>query len=200
MKKITMLLIICVLFSFSITGCVFNKNDSWKNAYADVLRSLPVLSDNNTYTFALRDLDNNKMPEIIILKHNGNALNAVYTVYSYDDNIYKAGDYSNPAGQCVTGLCFSNNSMFPGLFECWEAEGVEHYGYLSVTKGKLIYEDLWYMNRTSDPPHQVEISNNKQLINESIATFPPYEYSDNLLEMYPVNDENIDEKIKNFIS
>lgn len=162
---------------------------AWKEAYAEFLRNFPGLTDNVVRCFSLRDLDDNGIPELIIIQGNGVA-NAVLTVYSYDGNVYKIGDYTDPKIG-VSGLRISNNPIYPGLFTLWWGGGVEHYGYLKIGEGLLKHEDLWYMDRTKEPPQQNEISDDKQLINESIKAHPSYEYTDNLLNMHLINDDNI---------
>ena len=37
------------------------------------------------------------------------------------------------------------------------------------------------------------LTNNEQLFDESVNAYPPYEYTENLLEMYIINDDNIAE-------
>jgi len=211
MRKIVILITLMVLFTIS-TGCALNRKDkpnsspslssinteaeTWQNAYTAFLKDLPVLPDKSTYSFALRNLDNEETPELLIIQQDENALNAVLTVYAYNGNVHKIGDYSNQKESFVGGFRFSNKLEFPGLFECWWGGGVEHYGYLSVKEKQLVFEDLWRMNLTSDTPQKTEISGNKELINESINVFPSDDNTDNLLEMHLVNNENIDKIIQ----
>ncbi len=165
--------------------------ETWQDAYAEFLRSFPVHADKDVQTFSLRDLDNDGVIELIIIESDG-VVEALLSVYSYDDNVYKVGDYTDPKIG-VAGLRVSNNSMFPGLFTLWWGGGVEHYGYLTIQEGKLISEDLWYIDRTKDLPYQFELSDNIELVNESINAHPPYDYSENLLEMYLLEEGNIAE-------
>ena len=73
--------------------------------------------------------------------------------------------------------------MLPGLFEMWHSGGEEHYGYLSIEDGELVYEYLWHNDRTVTPPQETTISDNQQLVDESIKLNPPYDSDDNLLEL-----------------
>jgi len=66
---------------------------------------------------------------------------------------------------------------------------------LTVKEERLIYEHLYDIDRTGEAQQQIVFSNDKQLIEESINANPPYEYTDNLLEMYPIDDDNITEII-----
>ena len=194
-KKITFIACIFLLLISCKTQPLLNTDNEtefWRDGYAVFLRNLPVLGDNMIFSFFLRDLDNSGVPELMIVQMNQTAHDDVLTAYSYDGEVYKIGDYSNPKKSFTDWFRFSNSPAFPGLFECWVGGGVEHYGYLSVKEGKLTYEYLWYDDRTKEPPQQIEISGNKLLIDESIDAFPPYDYTDNLLETYLVNDNNID--------
>lgn len=180
MKKFVILLTFIILFSLTIIGCTEsdeaqnsnntqnsgNQNIStssntntqtqtWQSAYIEHLKKLPAPSDNLGYsTFGMRDLDKNGIPELLIIQQDSNALNAILTVYSYDSDIYKIGDYSNPKKLFLGGFRFSNNPDIPGLFECWWGSGVEHYGYIYVKDRKLFYEYLYYDDRTAEPPHR----------------------------------------------
>jgi len=117
----------------------------WQEAYIAFLRNFSASTESGVSEFALRDLDNNSVPELIITQTDANAMSAVLTVYSYDGNVYKVGDYSNPKESFVSGFRFSNKLAFPGLFEVWWGGGIEHYGYLTVKKRNLAYEYLYYI-------------------------------------------------------
>ncbi len=195
MKK-NRIVILWILIMLVFSGCSPDKSnhnlkeESWREAYAEFLGNFPGLTDYNHSEFALRDLDNDGMEELIIIQCN--EVDGILSVYSYDGSIYKTGEYSD-AKIGVAGLRFSDNLMFPGLFNEWWGGSIEHYGYLTVKDGRLIYEYLWYMDHTTEEWEQIEVSDNKQLINESIIAFSSYEDIDNLLEMYLINDDNISE-------
>ncbi len=167
---------------------------TWQEAYVVFLRDFSVFTDNEP-SFSLRDIDNNGIPELIIVHEDGKTTDSVLTTYYYDGTVYKIGDYSD-SKIGVAGLRISDNPMFPGLFTSWWGGGVEHYGYLTVRNERLSYEYLWYIDRTTEPPRQKEISNKKELINESINAHSSNYYTHNLLEMYPINDENINLLLK----
>jgi hypothetical protein len=170
--------------------------EAWQKAYAAFLKSFPVLADYEVYEFSLKDLDNSGVPELIIVQSN--ATGGILTAYSYDDKVYKIGDYSD-AKIGIAGLRVSNNLMYPGLFTCWWGGGVDHYGYLTVKEGRLTYEDLWYDDHLAAPPRQKELSGDKQLVKESRDAHPPYDYQDNLLKMYIINVDSIDDSIDDSI-
>ncbi|MGI6247985.1 MAG: hypothetical protein ACOYJX_01070 [Acutalibacteraceae bacterium] len=215
LKKIEIfeLITLCAVLILSATGCASKDNSQnteisnslftsienveakeWQNAYSEFLKEFS-LSNNKVASFALRDLDGSGVPELIIIQEDENALNSVLTAYSYDGNVNKIGDFANESTSFAEGFRLSKKTMFPGLFESWHGGGVEHYGYLSLKDGKLIHEDLWYCDRTKEPPHQEVISEDKQLVNESIEAYPPYDYSDNLLETHLISNNNFDETI-----
>ena len=168
----------------------------WRDSYRAFLKDFPVLSNCDVSGFSLRDLDNNGIPELITVQSDSNSMQGILIIYSCDDIIYKVGEYTNPK-LGVAGLRVSSNQAFPGLFTCWWGGGMEHYGYLTIQDEKLIHEDLWYDDHhVEDSPGLVQISGDKQLIKESMDAHPPYDYTENLLEMYPVNEDNIIEIIK----
>ncbi|MCL2766967.1 MAG: hypothetical protein FWD21_04715 [Peptococcaceae bacterium] len=165
----------------------------WQQAYALFLRDYPVTVDDDDQVdcFFLRDMDNSGVPELLIVQMNGLAMDAVLSVYAYDNDVNKIGDYTNPEEKFLGGFRFSNNPMYPGLFDQWWGGGMEHYGYISVKDGKLISEHLWFDNKAVEPPHQEIISTNQQLVEEAVRVFPSNENSDNLVELHIINDENI---------
>ena len=116
-------------------------------------------------------------------------------VYSYDNRVYKIGEYSDPKIG-ISGIRISENPEFPGLFNQWWGGGVEHYGYLEVREKQLIYEDLWYMDRTGAAPYQNQVSNKEALIRESMTLFSDDDDMGNILEPVLINDENIDKMFR----
>ena len=111
-------------------------------------------------------------------------------VYSYDDEVCRIGECDDPNSFAGTFL-FSDHLEYPGLCSCKWGGGIERYGYLSIKDNQLVYEDLWLTDRTLDTPEQKDISNNKELINESINLFKPNEYDANILEEYPISVDGI---------
>lgn len=49
------------------------------------------------------------------------------------------------------------------------------------------------MDRTSDVPQQIEVSDNKELVHESMRVFLPGDNTDNSLKTYLMNNDNINE-------
>ncbi|MCL1858779.1 MAG: hypothetical protein FWF92_06050 [Oscillospiraceae bacterium] len=210
---LTLLFLSVLSIIFTITSCksdtstikdftgendiVNDSTEEWRNAYIWFLGEFYIdTHDDNIYSFSLRDFDNNAIPELIILKSD--MMNdGVLEVHFYDESgIYKIGEYHDP--KVAAGYRVSDNPLFPGLFTLWWGGGKEYYGYLTVVESELIYEDVWLMDRTKESPVQTEISNNEQLIAESVNAHPPYDYPDNLLEMHLVNADNILEIIMSY--
>ena len=73
---------------------------------------------------------------------------------------------------------------------------MEHYGYLEVREKRLIYEDLWYMDRTGAAPYQSQVSNKEALIRESMNLFSDNDDESNILDTVLINDENIDKMFR----
>ena len=199
MKKVILMVSFVILITFSAIAYSSyvkmhivreSEPEAWQEAYTTFLKDFSAKSNYDNHEFSLRDLDNNGIPELIIIQTH--PAEELLTVYSYDRNVREIGDYSN-VKIAMAGLRISNNPMFPGLFTVWWGGGVEHYGYLTVKEGVLTYEDVWRNDHTLETPFQEEISNNKQLIKESIDAHPPSEYTDNLLKTYPFSNDAIDE-------
>lgn len=174
--------------------------EPWQEAYGMFLWEFSFFDDDSVsklgseeifYKFSLRDLDNNGIPELLIFQLQKGGFNQKLTVYTYDENICKLGDYKNPTGSFISWFRIPNNSMFSGLYDCWYEGGQEYCQYLVVKDGTLVCEYLWNINRLGESPVLTELSDNKQLINDSIEAFPPYEYRENLLKTYFVNEQNI---------
>lgn len=116
------------------------------------------------------------------------ALNAVLTVYKYDGDVCKLGDYTNEKGSFVSWFRQPGNPMFPGLYDCWHSDGQEYCRYIWVVEGELVCEPLWQMDRTEEHPVLTELSGKAELVADSINAFPAYEYSENLLESYSLDE------------
>ena len=59
----------------------------------------------------------------------------------------------------------------------------------------MIYEDLWYMDRTGAAPYQSQVSNKEALIRESMNLFSDEDMG-NILDPVLINDENIDKMFR----
>lgn len=164
--------------------------DAWQNAYALFLKDWPALPDEYVLVFSLRDLDQDSIPELLIRQGNEKDQTRRLFVYSYDDGVCKIGECDDPNSFAGTFL-FSDHLEYHGLFSCKWGGGIERYGYLSIKGNHLVYEDLWLMDRTLDTPEQKDISNNKELINESINLFKSNEYDANVLKEYPISMDGI---------
>ncbi|MCL2773096.1 MAG: hypothetical protein FWD71_07075 [Oscillospiraceae bacterium] len=158
-------------------------------AYAAFLANFHTESEKMIARFALRDLDNDGIPELLIVQENGSTgLDAVLSVYTYASyTICKLGDYSNAQTSFVSALWFSNNPMYPGIFDSCNDWDMDRYSYVYIKDRKLVSEELWDDDHTTGPPHKVEISSDRQLIDESVNVYADWYSRDNILEMYPIN-------------
>lgn len=203
MKKIRLLIFggtLVILLTCILNKKTFENGESieqtvntYMKAYESYLRSFPELHDYEYSGVALRDLDKNGVPELIIVQVD--EADGILKVYSYDNRVYKIGEYSDPKIG-ISGIRISENPEFPGLFNQWWGGGVEHYGYLEVREKQLIYEDLWYMDRTGAAPYQNQVSNKEALIRESMTLFSDDDDMGNILEPVLINDENIDKMFR----
>ncbi|MCL2157916.1 MAG: hypothetical protein FWH48_00745 [Oscillospiraceae bacterium] len=104
---------------------VGDENPPALAAYEALLAGFHAESD--IACFAMRDLDGDGAPELLIVQEDKNALNAVLSVYAYCDEVYKIGDYSNAGKSFKSALRFSGNPMFPGLFDFWLGGGARFW-------------------------------------------------------------------------
>ena len=203
MKKIRILIFggtLVILLTCILNKKTFENGESieqtvntYMKAYESYLRSFPELHDYQYSGVALRDLDKNGVPELIIVQVD--EADGILKVYSYDNRVYKIGEYSDPKIG-ISGIRISENPEFPGLFNQWWGGGVEHYGYLEVREKQLIYEALWYMDRTGAAPYQNQVSNKEALIRESMTLFSDDDDMGNILDPVLINDENIDKMFR----
>jgi len=202
MKKIRLLIfggMLVILLTCILNKKAFENDESieqtghtYMKAYETYLRNFPELHDYEYSCVALRDLDKNGVPELIMVQVD--EADGILKVYSYDNRVYKIGEYSDPKVG-ISAIRISENPEFPGLFNQWWGGGVEHYGYLEVREKQLIYEDLWYMDRTGAAPYQSQVSNKEALIRESMNLFSDEDMG-NILDPVLINDENIDKMFR----
>lgn len=156
-----------------------------KLAYMDFLEKFSKTETYQVYEFSLKDLDKDEIPELIIVQSN--AVHGILSVYYYDGDLKKYGDYSNPKiGQ--SALRVSDNPTFPGLFTLWWGGGVEHYEYLYLDEGILKKSKLWELDRAGEFPCQRLLSSNKELVEESMNLFSKCDNVENMLELYLIDD------------
>lgn len=189
------ILLICILNkkTYENGESIKQTENTYMKAYEAYLRSFPELNDYKYSSVALRDLDKNGVSELIIVQVD--EVDGILKVYSYDNSVYKIGEYSD-SKIGISAIHVSENPKFPGLFNQWWGGGVEHYGYLEVREKRLIYEDLWYIDRTEPSPYQSNVSNNEALIRESMNIFSEDDYMGNILDTVLINDENISKIFK----
>ncbi len=189
------ILLICILNkkTYENGESIKQTENTYMKAYEAYLRSFPELNDYKYSSVALRDLDKNGVSELIIVQVD--EVDGILKVYSYDNSVYKIGEYSD-SKIGISAIRVSENPKFPGLFNQWWGGGVEHYGYLEVREKRLIYEDLWYIDRTEPSPYQSNVSNNEALIRESMNIFSEDDYMGNILDTVLINDENINKIFK----
>ncbi|MCL2654626.1 MAG: hypothetical protein FWD65_02880 [Coriobacteriia bacterium] len=105
MKKAVILPALITLLILLIAGCALNANSNpnssqlssstnvkaepWQNAYAEFLKGFPALTDYDFSTFSLRDLDNDSVPELIIIQGKEDEQIKTLSVYSYNGLLLK---------------------------------------------------------------------------------------------------------------
>lgn len=155
----------------------------------DELRDFMTSNKKENSYYALRDLDKDDIPELIINQNlNSESTNSILSVYTYSDGIFKIGDYKNIG---AGGIHISDNLDFPGLFHVIWGGGVENYWYLTVEEGELICEHVRCIDRSGFGPEITEISENRALIEETINVYESDKFPNNLLDMYLITPDRI---------
>lgn len=121
--SILIILLICILNKrIHENGESVNKTENaYMEAYEAYLRSFPELNDYKYSSVALRDLDKNGVPELIIVQVD--EVDGILKVYSYDNSVHKIGEYSDPKIG-ISAIRISENPKFPGLFNQWWGGGM----------------------------------------------------------------------------
>lgn len=197
-RRVLMLIIVSLIFERNILISQLPQNshsifditvkeefkEQAKLAYIDFLKKFSKTETYQVYEFSLRDFDKDGIPELIIVQSN--AVHGILSVYYYDGDLKKYGDYSNPKiGQ--SALRVSDNPTFPGLFTLWWGGGVEHYEYLYLDEGILKESKLWEVDRTGEFPCQRLLSSDKELVEESMNLFSKCDDMEKLLELYLID-------------
>jgi len=138
---------------------LYNKKD-WNSFGKDIWNDM-------SFYFALKDLDNDGVMELII---KNNLVNVA--VYTFNNGLIKAGSCNFGTG--TTRLLFSDKPAYPGVFFFFASSGLMHYGYMSVKDNQLIYEELWNEDFSGSADEMgierdriEELSDDKALIKES---------------------------------
>ena len=208
MKKIGILFIYIVIFMSLVIGCGMNKKESenktndslpgWENLYIEFLKDLCVNESGDTYEFVMRDMDADKIPELIVKNQ------MKLTVYKYDKDVKEIGSYD--FSTATTRFYVSEVNDYQGIFCFYVSGGLNHYGYIEAQNKKLKIEELWnedYSGISKEIGEKrgkiKEISKNKNLINKSKEL-----YNDNNdLEFIQINSEilnNMAENIESYIT
>lgn len=190
MKKLISCFTIVLLITCIFTACGGTNELAFKEPYIEFLHYYE--SECTISNYAFKDLDNNGTPEIIIINSNSYALETVVEVYTFTTEVVKLGEYSNPTGKSLNGFRYSNNSKFPGIFEYYWGYGVDHYRYIYVKDGKVLYEELWNEYHNLEPKFYEKVSSNNELIKEAESIYADINSQDgmplNQLEVYNMLD------------
>ncbi len=89
------ILLICILNkkTYENGESIKQTENTYMKAYEAYLRSFPELNDYKYSSVALRDLDKNGVSELIIVQVD--EVDGILKVYSYDNSVYKIGEYSD---------------------------------------------------------------------------------------------------------
>lgn len=146
---------------YSNTNAKFNVSlENQCTYYNDFLKNNFSPSATNTIEYCLKDLDNNSIPELIIL-YNG----VLIEVYTYTTEVTKIGNYDFKTG--TLRLLSSYNKSYPGIIFFYVGGGENVFEYAKIDNNKLIFEKIWVEKYSESPSKIIEFSQDKQLINES---------------------------------
>lgn len=182
------------------------NSKEWQEAYTLFLKDFTLLEDYEICEYALRDVNADGVPELILLQSDRSA-KALLEIYSFKDGIFKTGEYKKI--KVGSALRVSDNPQYPGLFEARWGGGIEHYGYITVEENVLVYEYLWFDNLAPEElaneygqPGKNRVSDNKELIELSEKLFSD-ESNDNILQMVILGEgkvQSVIDQIKENIS
>jgi len=182
-------------------GITSGNIQDWQKAYIQFLCEFVILEDYELCQYALRDINFDGVPELILLQSNVSL--ALLEIYSFKDGVFKTGEYTDV--KVGSALCVSDDPRYPGLFDLRWGGGVEHYGYITVDKDLLVYEYLWFNNlapeevaKENGQPGKNMVSDNKELIELSTNAFSDVN-DNNILEMFILGDNNF-QPITNYIN
>jgi hypothetical protein len=150
----------------SINGWIIPKtlfaDYSWKDAYANLLRSL----DPRFFEFKLTDMDGDGIAELLLSKKDF----AEITVYTYKERLEEAG----VLGGGTHFLAFpSNNAEFPGIFTMQRNTGIWHYEYYTLSGSALVLinnssiSDEWERRKTLSVEEMLTAYDSFNEINEA---------------------------------
>lgn len=141
--------------------------EQWEAPYTEFLDDLQekVQSDSESvYSYAIKDLDNNGIPELLVKK------NGTLSAYTYENQAVKhLGDSDEYGG---TGRYLSSgDDEYSGMIIFCVYAGLEHYEYMTIKDNQLVTEELWNEDYSGiskelgkDRERIEELSSDKQLI------------------------------------
>lgn len=114
------------------------EKEGWQSDYTAFLSDLfqEKKDSDHIFTFAVRDLDQNGTPELLVKKDGGDM-----TVYTWKDEVIKVGHHNFQSG--TTRFLVSDRESCPGIFTYSVGGGYEWYGYVTIREDELVREDLW---------------------------------------------------------
>jgi hypothetical protein len=142
----------------------------WQDAYAAFLRAPENYpeEDHHAFAFVLADLNNNGLPELILLygnDHYGGGTSFA-NIYSYNGRVKTIGHQID----MYYGLCYpSTNSSFPGVFVYGGRASNFSCNYWTIKNNVFTDVPLWtdIADMESHDMVYTELISNKQLIAES---------------------------------
>ena len=210
MKKF-LAIILSLLTLLCLTSCtkqeIVTPTGDYKTAYIEFLNSEKAkLKKADSYYFYLRDLDDNKIPELLVKYYDGKAKTQTFSVYSFNEGIYKIGDLNSDLKK--SSLHLSDNEKFYGIYYTWYDNMVRHYGYLTLKNNKLEYQNLGYISWLFNGEHIITLSAKKELLEDAKETFPDPNAESwplkNMIIFYTIKEKDCEpvddfvEKIENF--
>lgn len=180
--------------------------ESWRNTYAEFLNDSASYIEDEYFaeTFALVDLDNSGIPELIIVYYNGLEGGAIFAnIYSYEENISIIG---RRIDMYYKQAWLSVNPLFAGLFVEGGRTSTFSCNYWTVIDNEFIDEPVWSLTPYIDEDtlelelEYKDLSDNEQLIAEakkypsSLPDSGTFDLNDTV-EFFEIDEANITEVI-----
>ena len=178
-KAIILFILVMSLTILSACGDDFKKSDnqenaaadtqSWVDAYAEFLRNPENYIEDGHFAgnFALADLDNNNIPELIIVFYNGVEGGVIFAnIYLYDGNVGIIGRQIN---MYYKSCYLSTDLLYPGIFVEGGRSSNFSCSYWTVKDNEFSEELLWStaFNPEIEDFEYKEFSGDRQLIDEA---------------------------------
>lgn len=163
--------VVCKMTRYPAMESIWHSQEPEFIAYSNFIEGMVATATEDLGGYLDFDLDADGTKELLI---NNNSL---LTVYGFQNQrVIKLDSFNYQTGTMAFYYTKTDpyeepvyTTPLPGLFTRWVGGGQNHYGYLTLEKGKLIHTRLWDENYSSLPntPPTTNHTQDEKLINAS---------------------------------